>query len=753
MAKETPKNPVIIKIPQGEEKNAANLVVYVVNKEGKVTESHSLKGGEARLTASAADLHAGKVYVAPEAPKEAGRITLTESILQQMGAFQPAFRLPADNIFRLPYLPTFPFPFPFGWCNITGTVHKTFNVNGHPEVLDICNARVHICAITPIKIILPKIPINILKDLRDRLVAVIKKPIPIPDPGPRKTFTNALKRIATPTNNFYELADVHELVDRLPVRPTLPENIQNSILSGSIESFSKTIANNFNLFHPYLCWWPWFWPYFYKSDPIATVVTDCHGRFNYKMLYFLANHPNVYVWVEVLINGVWTTVYKPAISCHTYWNYACGTDINIAVTNPAVRPCFCDSPTIEANYVWVKSVSRGVSIRSIQQQTTASGHLANAVGLTAYGNSGNISPFGGGFSLTLQFGDGLAGFGVTHYRWNCQLLKDAYLGNSVGSPEILGGNVAKAYSHWIQVAPGDWEHVPGSFPLGPFLDSANKTMYKIPHTHASVDTGLADAVWDSGIDTDTININTVGWTPGLYQFTIELLNNNGQVVPLNYNPFKVSRVAADGGPAGVDTIDADANTVGGGYVRRNVITQYVTGFNFLMRVDNNYCYAGISDALVDGHSTDTECGTGYYDDKVNDKVELMFQAGHPHNFATYDFNTYKGNSGALGVAASSATSANANNALNVTTGDNGYDVTQVTFAPAPPPPALQNPVNRVSNMDQYHKAIAVSDMLGTCTMAAFSENLNVYATHTNGNDRLSQYDAHYIAAIAVAPKS
>ncbi|MET3980391.1 hypothetical protein ABIB62_002993 [Mucilaginibacter sp. UYP25] len=751
MAKETQTNPVIIKIPLEEEKNAANLMAYVVDKEGKVTESHPLRSGEARLATSAANLHASKLYIAPELPKEAGKTTVTESVLQQMEAWQPSLRIPSDGIFRLPYIPAFPYPFQFGWCNISGAVHKTFNVNGHPEVLNICNSRVHICNITPIRILIPHIPINILKDLRDRLVAVIKKPIPIPDPGPiRTSFTNALKRSIAPGNNFYELADVHELVEKLPIRPTLPENIQNAILSGSMESFNKTIANNFNLFHPYLCWWPWFWPYFYKSTPIATVVTDCHGRFNYNMFYFKANHPNVYVWVEVLINGVWVTVYKPAISCHTYWNYACGTDINVSVTNPAVRPCFCDSPAIEANYVWVKSVNRGVSVRSIQQQETASGHLDNAVGLTAYSNKGNISPFGGGFSLVLQFGDGLAGFGVTHYRWTSQLLKDAYLGNNVGSPETLGGSVAKAYSHWIQVAPGDWEHVPGSFALGPYLDSTGKVMYKIPHIHASADTGLADAVWDTGIDTDAININTVGWTPGLYQFTIELLNNNGQVVPLNYNPFKVSKIATDGGPAVGDTIDADL--AGNGYVKRDV-SNHVTGFNFLMRVDNDYCYAGISDALVDGHSTDTECGTGYYDDKFNDKVDLIFQAGHAHNFATYGFNVYKGNSGALGAAASAGTSANANNLLNVTTGDNVYDITQVTFGPAQAPPAVQNPINRVANMDQYHKAIGVSDMLGTCTMAAFSENLNVYATHTNGNDRLSQYDAHYIAAIAVAPKS
>jgi hypothetical protein len=156
---------------------------------------------------------------------------------------------------------------------------------------------------------------------------------------------------------------------------------------------------------------------------------------------------------------------------------------------------------------------------------------------------------------------------------------------------------------------------------------------------------------------------------------------------------------------------------------------------------------------VAGNSTDTECGTGYYNNKNTDVVDLFFQAGHPHNFATYGFAVYKGNSGALSIAASTGTSANANNvtpAAAVTAGNNGYDISQVdppAIAPVPP-----NPVNPVSGMDQYHKAILVSDMLGSCTMAAFSENVDVYSTHTDGSNRVG-YDAHYVAAIAIGPNS
>src|SRR6185312_7790304 len=182
----------------------------------------------------------------------------------------------------------------------------------------------------------------------------------------------------------------------LPNRPELPVHVQSGILSGSIESFKTALVNNFNLFHPYFCWWPWFWPWFYIVEEVATVTTDCHGRFNFNMLYFLKNHPNVYIWVEVLIGGCWETVYKPWISCFTHWNYACGTDINISVYNPDVKTCFCnDSPT-EDDHVWIKWVN-SLSVAGIQQTTDPSGHLANAVGLTGYYGYGNISPFGGSF--------------------------------------------------------------------------------------------------------------------------------------------------------------------------------------------------------------------------------------------------------------------------------------------------------------------------------------------------------------------
>jgi hypothetical protein len=745
MAREKQTSPVVIKIPKGAEKQATNLKLYLVDKQGNVIESQSLKSGEVRLKTSAENVDGKtKVYIAPELPAELSQVTINENALKNMGAWQPSFRLPPTHVFQIPYFPPFPWPLPFGWCNVQGTVTKTFNVNGVPEVLPICDARVHICEVQRILFIIDRIPSTILNELRDRLASIIQIPIPIPGPDPGPIEQVNFSRAFQQTTNLVETRSAQ--LD-LPELPELPQNVQNSILSGSAETFRATLASNFQLFHPFLCRWPWFWPWFYICDEIATVTTDCNGRFDYNIIYFLKNHPNVYVWVEVLIGGVWTTVYKPWISCYTHWNYACGTDINITITNPDVLPCFCGGSTVEDDHVWIKTVGSGTSVRSIQQVQTASGHLSNAVGLTAYGGYGNISPFASSFPFVVQFGDGLNAMGITYYRWSYMQKTDAYLTPVSDTKHILNGSLSKTYNHWIEVTPTDWENLPGTFTLGPFLDPSNNPMYKIPHLDASVDSGIAGTFWDA--DTASVYINTVGWNPGLYEFTIELLDNNGNVVPLADDPFKVDRLASDPPPLvpGLVTIDADSlleNGLPENYVIKNGSGQII-GFNFQMRVDNNYCYAGISDAVVAGGTTDTECGTGYYNDKNTDSADLYFQAGHPHNFGTYSFAVYKGNSGALSIAGSSGTTANANNALTVTSGDNGYDISQVDF-PVP------TPSNPVSNMDQYHKSILVKDMLGNCIMAAFSENVYVWATHTNGDTRIG-YDASDVAAFSMAPHS
>jgi hypothetical protein len=144
------------------------------------------------------------------------------------------------------------------------------------------------------------------------------------------------------------------------------------------------------------------------------------------------------------------------------------------------------------------------------------------------------------------------------------------------------------------------------------------------------------------------------------------------------------------------------------------------GFRFVMRIDNQACYAEIFNALVDGAPTQTECGFGAYNNKTTSQVTLHFEASHPQDFATYGFSVVKGNGNSAGPT---------NTSGFVTVANDGYAISG----------------------DEFSKNVGVAQMLGVCDQAAFAENLNVYATHTNGSRRLNEYDRSDVAAFAIEP--
>ncbi|WP_431496738.1 hypothetical protein [Flavobacterium sp.] len=722
------RNLVTIRARKEDAKNADALIAYLVNNNGELIESSPFKGGDAQFKTDAKSIHGKtKIFIGPTIPAEAGKRKITEKALIKMGAWQPSIRPGINDIISLPLLPPIISPLPFKWCHVTGTLTKSFTIDGVNKVLPVCNARVHICEVDPIKIFWPKIPDKIIIDLWWRLKDIVRKPIPLPDPNPgpiRFPRPLALRDLTPSISNRIDFQPTDfikrsEIVNQQAKLPAFPLQVQNAILSDSITVFSDTLKNNFTLFHPYLCLWPWYWPWFYKTDPIATVSTDCNGQFDYKMLYLLlGDHPDIYIWVEVLIDGQWVTVYRPRVACNTHWNYACGSNINIRITDPQVTPCVCDP--LPGAIVWMKRVNSGVSIRRIQQNENPSGHLANAVGLTAFATTNTVSPFGSSFPFVVQFGSGFPSAGVTHYRWKFRKLKDGYLQNDISNIKMLEGEIAKPYTYEVETPDGT-VFASDSFRLGPTYDAAGIPRYKIPHVEASDDVPTRPtAEWNQ--DTASIYINSLNLSDGLYEFIFELLNNAGDVVPVPANTFVVDTKLTTG-PA---TVIADG--LPENYLEKNVGGQALN-FKFKMRIDNTRCYADVLDALVDGNTTDTECGFGHYNNKAGDFAALRFLAGQEHDFATYNFSVVKGNSNPVSTA---------NAAAPVTVGNNGYAITEVIVAGVV--------------KDRYQKSnIPLSTMLGTCTLAAFAENLHVKATHTDGSRVLEEYDAGDTAAIAIAP--
>lgn len=730
------KNAVILKATKNlkdisSSSKSSKLFAYLVDKEGNVIEIVPLSNGEAKFKTKP-EMFRGKTRVFITGKIEGrGKRKPTLNMLEKVKAYEPSIRLSKDNVLDVGLIPDFQLPFMFH-CKIVGSVKNHFTIDGEDQILPVDDVRVHICEVDPWFLIIKRLPDYEILDIRDKLLDMIhekytKIPDPIPDPWP--PFRDPIPGPFPPVYKNRMM----DMVEKLPQGmnkpegrimnyslPTPTESVISELASQNLTTVRKTLELNYQFFYPYFCWYPFIWPFLYRCDHIATVSTDCNGRFDYSYNYFpTTDKPDIYVWVEAKINGSWTIVYKPWKVCGTHWNYVCGTEINITLNNPNLSPSLCDP--ITGQVVWIKQVnSDGIDIRNIQQSPALREHLSNGIGLTSYG-SYKISPFAKSFPLVVQFGSGFPSPTVKYYRWRYRRVKNANLANVTEAYAEYDNPIHKHYTYEKVNSDGDTVFYTGAFKLGPEF-TPNGPVYKIPHVDAVVDVpGEPTARWNQ--NTYSIQLNTVGMDDGLYEFIFELLNSAGNVVSLDPDVFVVTKKSGEiSNPPDATTISADK--VLENYLLKSGVK--ATGFRFVMRIDNQVCTPIIQDALVDGSPTNPTCGFAQYANKATSKMILKFYAKHPNDFAKYNFWAVKGN----GPAIPTNPTFQATKTLEyVTQVNNGYAVAG----------------------DMYYKELDVDTMLGICDQAAFAESLFMYATHTNGNRRIWEYDAYDSAAFAIEP--
>src|SRR6185437_16180753 len=225
--------------------------------------------------------------------------------------------------------------------------------------------------------------------------------------------------------------------------PELSIDIRQNLASGNLNLIRDTIAKNYGILHPWFCLWPWWWPYFYRCNELAVVYTDANGRFDANVTYWCSgDKPDIYIWVEYMINGAWTTVYDPPIPCNTFWDYACGTNINIQITDPRVPgDCCCDCP-LPGELVWIRTIGitsvAHINQTSYLQAPPGQSIAYDRIGLTdasAIYDEGFLQsvvgdykrPFGGSSSLYMGFGSDLPNAGIYYYRWRYKQVANAQL--------------------------------------------------------------------------------------------------------------------------------------------------------------------------------------------------------------------------------------------------------------------------------------------------------------------------------------
>lgn len=714
-------NPVVVKINDTTITKSHQLHVYVTGPDGSIVESAAINENQVTLKKTKDELQGQhRIYIAPQVPIELSQ-KANEKLLIKAGAYQVVQNF-KDDLITVVKLPISVLaPWLFNNCLIAGTITNTIIVDGNEVTLPVCNARVHLIEVEfewrypYLPVILKPIPNWVLADIGNKFREIYPAITHIDPSGPIELRSKTTRSLA-----MLNAGDDA----KLKALPPLPTKVLHGITSTSIETVKQTIVDNHHLLYPYFCYWPFYWYWIYDMSEDNIVYTDCNGRFEcWENTLTEDSALNIYTWVEVEINGIWTTVYRPfGVPCHTLWNYNCGTPININLHNPKILPCVCN--VLEGDIVWVKRIGTGTSVRNISLNTADVGKpssFPDARGLTMRSDviSNNwVCPFTNSFPIVVQFGDGFPSSNIKYFRWKYRQISDADLNPLNPVYTYQKGALDKGYTYQGLDINGNAVFYTGVKGLD--ISLGGSTAYKIPHVHASVDTGIASAEWDQ--DTTTIYVNAkTDLLNGVYEFVLELLDVAGNVANVGANIFQIdSFLPSPPNPASTPAIGVD-----GGYVIPNGGS--VNGFRFLMRVDNDQTTCEIYNAMIrngDGTTTtsDTSCGFAEYKDKATGSALLRFHARQPHRYADFSFSVIRGNGNIIAPAEANGEVPEPH--INVWTSGGIVDC-QV------------NP--------------SINDMLGGCTRGAFAESLYVRAYHTDGSNRIDSYDSYKWAAFATTP--
>lgn len=738
------------------------LAAFLFTRDGKLVGKSLIQKGMVEFEPQKKNLSELRLFIAPAEDKNIEQVTSIAD-LERFKPYEPLLSLDARGTLTLLPIPDYLSKL---WhrrmCRIRGKVIKNFNI-GH-SFLDkgICNARVHICEMDRIWWWIRRIPDDIIL----RIPEIILKPdwpIPVPIPDPRPDFStvelnpqplpprefssfdtrrnavnvgavsefksaqhfNAEKEMVFTDANLQSSVGAR-MQQSISSIQSLPE-IKTQLLSGNVNAIRKVIADFYHLFHPHFCYIPWLWPYFYRCTEIDIAYTDANGNFDINYWYwFDGDEPDIYFWVEYMINGVWTTVYNPPKPCYTYWNYACGSMITIRITDDRVR-WECNN-VIDGDIVWIKTIGSTASVVHIQQTDAFSiiqGKVFNRIGLSDIFNSGGDykRPFGSTLEFVVQFGSGLPANGMYYYRWTYRKIRNADLSAvPLTAPVSLHGgqtlNKSYTYEYFDIFLHKHFASKP--FTLGPNSKNGFDDLYIIPPafpTSAPVIAAELSPQWDQ--NTVTVSFDSTSQTKfsdGLYEFFLELFDFNGnklaavpkQIFQTNLvNDITQSEDAPNqylvlNGPAAADA------------------------YKMNVRLDNRPCEANIYKIKVNGSEVTTDC-CGFVPYPPGANIEVAFRAYHPHNFATFGFGIQKG-------TCNDSSQSAVTNASGMVIGDAGGYARDGSSI--------------------YRKTFTPAQLLGICTSggkAAFAEQLGVGALATNGSNRLYLLDASALAAFALEP--
>ncbi len=724
------------------------LHAVVFDSSGNQLDRAEVKSGKVKLDISESALRRARVFITP-ITDNTNEKKLTLETMYRVGAYQALVSTQGTLIDNIHIPDSIVERWLYGRCYVHGQVIRSSDSRA------ICGARVHICEVDKLPLWIWRLPEIELNRLRDDFLDVIKNP-PVVDPSdpfPTGPFPNqdsvpfdrSVFRFDTsldefqPQPEFVSAGKRHLNTNLQDVTRSLPQSTSELVLqlgTSSTEVLRSVLSENWKLIYPWFCVWPW-WQF--RCDEVAVVTTDDYGRFEANISYpRLGDHPDLYFWVEYDFGSGYETVYHPPIPCHTYWNFSCGSEVTVRVSDARVPGC-TDEPDLPGCQVLMKSIGNQVAIQEINSDSAGSA----LEGLLTTGE-----PFGATLEPRVDFSRTclIDTKNVPYYRWSYRRLSGPDgISTAVSEPAsepistVLNPANAPA-SDWTILTKEVFRHYRDgtSYPadlMGPMPTSVAPienlfrirpvnppvgAEWKVFNEHVDLATAYFESASLAGTpDSGPITGITPGPAPddlaaGRYELKFELFDDTGNLV--NWTDKGIDlRITDQNAPFGTGTI---TSSVAPAYNRILDVSGKTIGFKMTVRIDNNHCYAEVLPVAGDV-TPDPACGFHNYE--PGDDARLRFIARHPNDLATYTFNSFKASGPAIPVAATTGLAGKA--------GNNGY-------------------IN--TSGFQYEKDITVSVLLTTCSNAAFAERLDVVPWAQNGYTRLNHLRHADTAAFSLA---
>nr|WP_316642629.1 hypothetical protein [uncultured Roseateles sp.] len=696
------------------------------------------------MKATRQQLQSGRLVVSPMASDGGTAPPSRQRMERQLGAFTEPLQLDlrepkiALKIAR---------PFWERWPHLCGCwirgrlIKRVLLPNGQIVDLPICHSRVTICEVDRWRLIIDRFPWADLLRLRTDLLEVIRRRLPIPEPEP-DPFPHALSGLliqptaATPRTSLPADASARIGLSqgvRLQAAAVAGSDLASLDSAGSAlrlrdvsaAALRADLLAHIEVLRPYFCWIPWLEPWFiYTRQCYGPVSTDEQGRFSFLYVHDChdLDQPDIYISAEQLIGGSWTTIHAPPLRCHTIWNYHCGDEITVVVSDPRALPCVPDVPTEPPGGVdrWVMPMAIGGTWIA---GTAAPGPVppgwVRPDGMTDYGGIVN-APFGATLGFRQQHALTIPNVGANgqyYYRWSFRP------GTSGGWTKMLDP-VSRTY---VRDVPGPNVQFP-AVQLGP--QPGELFRFK-PALFSPADWGISTAGDPAGtqyywpVDNSIGDIYAARWTTpgtaspatapalaGNYQVKLEVFDSLGNLVMPGAGTFSFVVPDHFSGDTLFTRVAAASELDGGGFV-------------FTVLVDNSRCSANIQPPTLSTGVGVDDCGFLRY--TAGTALTLAFDAVHPHNRATFGFSLIRG-------------------VFSVPDAGAGGEVG-----------AVSSGFYAGSGSGNFSHAFPVSTLLGpvpghpdSCVNAAFSANLDLDAKATDGNSRISSYDAGFVRAFALA---